>query len=671
MDSTSNVVYTTKNMGIGTSDPNTKLQIWNSVIPSSGDTLISGKGKGAAECLRLQGAWSGKGSGSLLRFTNYIFNGTNPNNQEYNLGAIAGYDPDAQWGGGLCFYTVPNGTITGGDLQEQAVILPNGNMGIGTVIPNTKLQIWNSVIPSSGDTLISGKTKGAAECLRLQGAWEGKGSGSLIRFTNYISSGTNPNTQEYNLGAIAGYDPDSQWGGGLCFYTVPNGTITGGDLQEQAVILPNGNMGIGTTNPSQKLDVNGNINFTGNLYKNGSVLTLSNYSDSSTLVNNSTFVSNLYDKLHDNEINIYDTIKNGCSTVSFSLRGSEYTCSGSFITFDNSDLQYGLFMTAAHCVMEVNGTTVSITNELYVTNPITGDYTSVTINNIYYDGVADVALIRTGIDFSSNSSYPLQLSSVTPQTGDICFLCGNPGGLDNVSLSQGFIRDARFYENGGYQVPESLYIDTPGIGGNSGSPILNKNGKIIGIFTFGSSTTGMETFGGGANLSVLNSTLSVLKTQAINGSTNKRNTSKYYMGLDYWTQSNAPFTWKTYYGGATTFPNQGVRIYTVTSGISPFRNILGYLDILLSATIDGVEYKFGELSDQYPPGIMLYKPDNPTITIKYLDYSASYTEKTASVTLVTYASLGSFYAYLDAPLNTGASTRNPENVQQLCFPGKK
>ena len=439
---------------------------------------------------------------------------------------------------------------------------------------------------------------------------------------------------------------------------------------ERIRITETGNIGIGTSSPSQKLDVNGNINFSGNLYKSGSILTLSNYSDSSTLISDTTFVSNLYDKLHDNEINIYDTIKNGCSTVSFSIRGSNYTCSGSFITFDSSDLQYGLFMTAAHCVMEVSGTSVLTTTELYVTNPITGNYTKVDVNNIYYDGIADVAIIKTNIDFSSNSTYPLQLSSVTPQTGDICFLCGNPGGLDNISLSQGFIRDARFYENGGYQVPESLYIDTPGIGGNSGSPILNKNGKIIGIFTFGSSATGRETFGGGSNLTVLNKTLPILKTQAINGDSNKRNTDKYYIGVDYWTQANAPFTWKSYYGNATTFPNQGVRIYAVTSSISPFRNVLGYLDILLSATINGVEYKFGELSDQYPPGMLLYQ-DNASIQIKYLDYSDNNTEKTANITLVTYASLGESYAYLDAPLSTGSDgseTRNNEITKNIDFP---
>ena len=36
-------------------------------------------------------------------------------------------------------------------------------------------------------------------------------------------------------------------------------------------IQESGNIGIGTNSPSKKLDVAGDINFTGNLYKNGSL----------------------------------------------------------------------------------------------------------------------------------------------------------------------------------------------------------------------------------------------------------------------------------------------------------------------------------------------------------------------------------------------------------------
>ena len=651
MDSTETSLYTFKAVGVGTIDP--------SIVKNWG------------QCLEVKGDKYKK----LLVSTNV---------NDVRLGLYAHRRWRNATGSGTIGTESNHPLILMTNFKERMRVTTGGNFGIGTrSISN--YGNWNRVMQIDGSnhakSLVTSTKYGVIVGSYAHKSWgNSSGSGSIgtesnhplrlitnynekMRITTdgYVGIGTRNPSQKLDVNGNINftgnlYKNGVLWNSSNDWVSSSNGLYTNV-----------GNVGIGTTNPSQKLDVIGNINFTGDLYQNGNVLTLS---DSNSLVNDNTFVSNLYDKLHDNEINIYDTIKNGCSTVSFSLRGSNYTCSGSFITFDSSDLQYGLFMTAAHCVMEVNGTTVSITNELYVTNPITGDYTKIDVDKIYYDGVADVALIRTGIDFSSNSSYPLQLSTVTPQTGDICFLCGNPGGLDNVSLSQGFIRDARFYENGGYQVPESLYIDTPGIGGNSGSPILNKNGKIIGIFTFGSSTTGMETFGGGSNLSVLNSTLPVLKTQAISGSSNKRNTDKYYIGLDYWTQSNAPFTWKSYYGNASTFPNQGVRIYTVTSGISPFNGVLGYLDILLSATIDGVEYKFGELSDQYPPGIMLYKPVNPTITIKYLDYDSSYTEKTASVTLVTYGSSG-IDAYLDAPLNTGASARNPENVQQLCFAGKR
>jgi hypothetical protein len=50
--------------------------------------------------------------------------------------------------------------------------------------------------------------------------------------------------------------------------TVPNNHL---------VIRDNGNVGIGITNPSQKLDVSGNINLTGDIYKNSSLLKFMTY----------------------------------------------------------------------------------------------------------------------------------------------------------------------------------------------------------------------------------------------------------------------------------------------------------------------------------------------------------------------------------------------------------
>jgi len=359
------------------------------------------------------------------------------------------------------------------------------------------------------------------------------------------------------------------------------------------------------------------------------------------------YLSKLYDELHKKQMNIYDIIKYACSSVHFSTKDdTPNIASGSFITLDKNDLQYGLFMTAAHYVMKVDGTNILTVNEVYVTNPITGDYTKVSLDKIYYDGVADVALLRTDIDFSEYSSYPLKLSTNTPQTGDVCFICGNPYGFDNISFAKGVVRDSRFYDNGGLQIPESLTVDVSTLNGIGGGPIVNIVGEIIGIISLRMG----ETFGYGVNLSVLKATLPVLKTQAITGSSNKRNTSKYYLGLSYNSSdiSFSPFVLAQHYGN-DTFPNKGVYISHVTPDISPFDGVLETDDILLSATIDNKEYNFGDLVDQYSPGIMIYKTVNPNIIITYLDASNSYKEKTASITLVTYASLGTSKDYLDAP----------------------
>ncbi|MAR50789.1 MAG: hypothetical protein CMD18_00015 [Flavobacteriales bacterium] len=114
--------------------------------------------------------------------------------------------------------------------------------------------------------------------LELKGILESEnqaptGTGSLLRFTN---AHFDPNDGEYNLSAIAGYQGKA--GGELAFYTAPASS----DIVAKMVIDTAGNVGIGTTTPGDKLEVNGNINFTGTLKQNGVEFGGGKFEDSAT-----------------------------------------------------------------------------------------------------------------------------------------------------------------------------------------------------------------------------------------------------------------------------------------------------------------------------------------------------------------------------------------------------
>lgn len=76
------------------------------------------------------------------------------------------------------------------------------------------------------------------------------------------------------------------------------------------------------------------------------------------------------------------------------------------------------------------------------------------------------------------------ISNDEVNNGDLCYVVGNPGGLDEDSISGGFIRDANYCEPSGYQITNSMYVNAPGMGGNSGGPIINKNGDVVGIYVW-------------------------------------------------------------------------------------------------------------------------------------------------------------------------------------------
>ena len=114
----------------------------------------------------------------------------------------------------------------------------DGKVGIGTASPKARVHIG---------TLIGGNNT-AQEQLRLSGDYTATNSGALLRFTNQHDSGTNPNAGEYNLAGIKAFDFRSDWGGAIALQTAPN-TSTGGTLVDRLVINPEGNVGIGNTDP--------------------------------------------------------------------------------------------------------------------------------------------------------------------------------------------------------------------------------------------------------------------------------------------------------------------------------------------------------------------------------------------------------------------------------------
>ena len=335
--------------------------------------------------------------------------------------------------------------------------------------------------------------------------------------------------------------------------------------------------------------------------------------------------------------NILSKINKSVCQISIKINGGVYIGSGFFL---ETDLSNGYFITAAHCLMSIeNGIYYKATN-LYLQNPINKKWTSINVNNIYIDGVADIALIKTNINLTNYPDYCLKISNDEVNNGDICYVVGNPGGFDDDSISGGFIRDANYCDPNGYQITNSLYVNASGMGGNSGGPILNKKGDVIGIYTFGLGE-GYECFGGGSNKEVLLSTLTVLKQEM-------DNKTKLYLGL-IWAVPN-PFLSNDYYSNQNEFDTMGVYIQSVAL-LSPFNGVLSVGDLLLSCMVTNTTIEFGNKENQRTPGVLLYYPVNTVITIRYIKLYTT-TIITADVTLnKTYSNVSNL---LDGPLQTGS-----------------
>jgi hypothetical protein len=213
---------TSGNLGIGTTNPNAKLHIFNSTATSSPN-----------EVSRLEGYYNGANTGPLLRFTNYHPSGTNPNALEYNLAGIAAYDYSTSWDGALAFFTAPSGTSGGGNLQQRMTIIPNGNVGIGTTSPGAKLQIDVTKAQASNGT-------DGLWIRNTVAAWDAPTTQNLISMRDY---------SDVTLGQIKSFKSATGiWGFSFDGYN-------SGVASDLVTILGSGNVGIGTTGPGASLEI--------------------------------------------------------------------------------------------------------------------------------------------------------------------------------------------------------------------------------------------------------------------------------------------------------------------------------------------------------------------------------------------------------------------------------
>jgi hypothetical protein len=105
---------------------------------------------------------------------------------------------------------------------------------------------------------------------------------------------------------------------------------------------------------------------------------------------------------------------------------------------------------------------------------------------VYIDPVNDLALIKV-----SGAGIPKGLELGTPddlQVGDKIFAIGNPAGFE-FSLSEGIVSGIRNEDPNTKKRRDMIQITASISPGNSGGPIINKRGKVIGVATLASGTT--------------------------------------------------------------------------------------------------------------------------------------------------------------------------------------
>jgi hypothetical protein len=251
------------NVGIGTTSPGYKLDVVGAVRSTIDNSFSFASNRSAIT------VWSGLG---------FLTNNVN----KWFLGLRETSDDNLRW------YNFTNSS-------ERMVLTETGNLGIGTTSPAYKLDVNGSA--SFADNVIITKNQNALTRLIVSNTTSNSSSYVETAFVNDASSGTGAvgrygaTTTTYKIvTANNQYLYNGPTAGDIAILNdFASGSIkmsAGGNSNVQFIISSSGNVGIGTTSPVAKLQVNGNISgssFTGSVFGTSSWAT--NTSTASYVVN--------------------------------------------------------------------------------------------------------------------------------------------------------------------------------------------------------------------------------------------------------------------------------------------------------------------------------------------------------------------------------------------------